>query len=64
MKAGIICCYSISKCMTKRAIQNHVACIYISSARQTVCEVGIFLREISQLSKIHPPPSLRSHLSS
>ena len=37
---------------------------YITRARQTACEVGIFSREISQLSQIHPPPSLRSHLSS
>ena len=35
---------------------------YITRARLTACEVGIFLREISQLSKIYPPSSLRSHL--
>jgi len=29
-----------------------------------VCEVGIFLREISQLLKVHPSLSFRSHLSS
>ena len=28
-----------------------------------MCQVGLFLREISQLLKIHPPPSFRSHLS-
>ena len=26
--------------------------------------MGVFSREISQLLKIHPPPSFRSHLSS
>ena len=36
----------------------------ITRARLTVCEVGVFSREISQLSKIHPPPSFSSHLSS
>ena len=35
----------------------------IIRARLTVYEVGVFSREISQLSKIRPPPSFRSHLS-
>ena len=39
--------------MTKEALQNHCRI-----TRLTVCVVGIFLREISQLSKIPPPPSL------
>ena len=30
----------------------------------TASDVGVFSREISQLLKIRPPPSLRSHLSS
>ena len=34
----------------------------ITSARLTVCEVGTFSKEISQFSKIHPPPSFRSHI--
>ena len=38
--------------------------VQITRARLTACEVGVFSREISQLSKIHPPPSFRSHLSS
>ena len=29
---------------------------YITRARLTVCEVGVFLREILQLLKICPPP--------
>ena len=45
--------------------------MYINRARLTVCVVGIFMREISQLSKIQPPPPLptpapallRNHLS-
>ena len=37
---------------------------YINRARLTVCEVGLFSRGISQLSKIPTPPSLRSHWSS
>ena len=36
----------------------------LARARLTACEMGVFLREISQLSKICPPPSFRSHLSS
>ena len=38
--------------------------VQITRARLTACEVGVFSREISQLSKICPPPSFRSHLSS
>ena len=38
--------------------------VQITRARLAACEVGIFSREISQLSKICPPPSFRSHLSS
>ena len=51
MKTG---CYYISKCMTKEALQNP----YINRAPLTVCEVGIFSREIC------PTYFLRSHLSS
>ena len=35
---------------------------YLNRARLTTCEVGLFLKEISQPSKIRPPPSLRSSL--
>ena len=54
MMADIICCSCISKYMTKEALQNHY--MYISRVRITDvwCEVGVFSREISQLSKIHP----------
>ena len=37
---------------------------YINRERLTVHGVDIFSREISQLSNIHPPPILRSHLGS
>ena len=37
--------------------------VQITRARLTACEVGVFSREISQLSKIHTHPSFRSHLS-
>ena len=37
---------------------------YVTRARLTACELRVFLREISQLSKILPPPSLRRYLSS
>ena len=47
--------------MIEAALQNHCMQAYITRARLTVCEVGIFSRETSQLSKIHPPPSLRNH---
>ena len=46
MKADTICCYWISKRMTKEALQNH--CMHqITRARLTACEVGVFSREIS-----------------
>ena len=38
--------------------------VQITRAILTACEVGVFSREISQLLKIRPPPSFRSHLSS
>ena len=41
----------------KRGIEESLHA-QIARARQTVCEVGVFLREISQLSKIGPPPLL------
>ena len=63
MKAGTICCYCISKRMTKNGIAESLHA-HTNRARLTACEVGVFSREISQLSKICPPPSLRSHLSS
>ena len=30
----------------------------LTRARPTACEVGVFSREISQLSKLRPPPLL------
>ena len=56
MKAGTNYCCCISKCMTKDALQNHP----IYRAKLNVYDVGIFLN----ISRIHPPSSLRSHLSS
>ena len=47
----------------KRGIEESLH-VQIIRARLTAFEVGVFSREISQLSKIHPPPSFRSHLSS
>ena len=42
-----------------------IICCYCISAWQDhgVCEVGVFMRGLSQLSKIYPPPSLRSCLN-
>ena len=34
--------------------------VQITRARLTACEVGVISREISQLLKIWPPPSLRA----
>ena len=60
-KAGVHhWCYCVSKSMTKRGIAKT---LHAQLTRAT-CEVSVFLRAISQLSKIHPPPSFRSHLSS
>jgi len=53
MKADTI---RITKHMTREAYCRTSAC----RALLTVCEVSVFCREILQLSKIHPPPSLRS----
>ena len=55
-------CYCVSKRMTKRGIAEPLHA-QITTARLTVCKVGVFSREISQLSKI-PLPSFRSHLHS
>ena len=57
MRTDTFYCYCISKRMTKKACkiaesQNHEC---VSRARLTACEVGIFLRNISQLLKVHPP---------
>ena len=57
-------CYCISKRITKKALQTYYMCTVINKARPTACEVGVFSRAISQLLKIYPSPSLRSHLSS
>ena len=40
--------------------ESQQACVH----KLTACEVGVFSRKISQLSKIRPPLSLRSSLSS
>ena len=37
---------------------------YITRARLTACEVGVFLKKISQLSKIRPPPTCWNYGSS
>ena len=56
MKAGTICCCSVHKqVLDKRGIaeSQHAN---TNTARLTACEVGVYLKEISQLSKICPPP--------
>ena len=60
MKATIIFCYCISNSMTKSFAESQHPYITRSglTACQCVSEVGVFLREISQLSKICPSPSL------
>ena len=47
--------------MRKDTLQNHWRA-YINGDRSTVCDVCIFLRETSQLFKIHQPNSLRTNL--
>ena len=44
MKADTICCYCISKLMTKRIAESLHA--YITRARLTACEVGVFSRDM------------------
>ena len=62
MKADTCCCYCKSKHMTKGALKNHLHA-YINWAGLTAHgEVGIFSREISQLSKMWPSLILRSTL--
>ena len=56
MKADTICCYEAHG---KKGIAESLH-VQITRARLTVCEVGIFSRELSQLLKIHPPPSYLS----
>ena len=43
MKADTICCYCISKRLTKD-LQNHCICTYLG-LELTACEVGLFSRE-------------------
>ena len=63
MKADTICCYCVFKCMTRGIAESLHA--YTNRARLTACEVGVyFSSKILQLSKICPPPSLRSSLHS
>ena len=57
MKAGTIYCYCISKDMTSKRSIAKSQYTYIYRARLTMCEMGVFLRVISN-SKIHPLPSL------
>ena len=57
MKADTICCYHISKRMTKEAKESlHKQIIRARLTACEMCEVGTFLREILQLSKITPTP--------
>ena len=46
MKADTICCYCVSKRMTKEAYAESLHA-QITRARLTACEVGVFSREIS-----------------
>ena len=54
MKEDTICCYWISKHMTKQSIQESLHA-QITRARLTVCEVGVFSREIPQLTLQNAP---------
>ena len=65
MKADTILLLLHKQVHDKRGIAEGTAeslYAYITRARLTACEVGVFSREISQLSKICPLPSFRSHL--
>ena len=62
MKADTICCYCISKHMTRERSIAESLYAYINMVRLTVFEVVVFSREMSQLLKIHPPPALRTSL--
>ena len=56
------CCYCVST-KGKRGIAESLHA-QITRARLTACEVGVFLREISQLWENMPTPSFSHHLSS
>ena len=61
MKADTIWCYCISKWMAKKHCRI-TTCIN-NRARLTACEVGVFLREISQVLKdAHPPLWRATHV--
>ena len=47
----------------KRGIEESLH-VQVRRPRLTACEVGVFSRKVSQLSKIHPSRSFGSHLSS
>ena len=53
MKADTICCYCHKQAHDKRDIEESLHAQMIR-AKLSACEVGVFSREISQLSKICP----------
>ena len=63
MKADTILLVLCNQAHDKRGFAESLH-VQITRARLTACEVGVFSREISQISKIHTHPSFRSHLSS
>ena len=61
MKADIISCYCICKCMTKSVADSYTN---RATCRLTVCEVGVSgERSVTTLENT-PTSSLRNHLSS
>ena len=63
----VVCCYSKCTCFSSsydwegtRVLNRLVVGVLI----YTTCRVGVLSSEISKHSKISPPPSLRSHLTS
>ena len=46
--------------MTKEALQNHCMCLSMAGYTliNVVCEVDVFLSEVSQFMKNRPPPAL------
>ena len=54
MKADIVCCYCLGRCMTKLALLNHCVRTLIGLDYQHVR--WVYFRE-------NPPPSLKSHLN-
>ena len=63
----VVCCYSKCTCFSSSydwESTRALKWLVVGVLMYTTCRVGVLSSEISKHSKISPPPSLRSHLTS